>query len=85
MQIHEAQGFAGYVEMMMLHLLAFTRFSPAIEFVLEFLVGGFGWGAGWIGHGDLYYRKIRQQVCLIRKRANRTFYASLARRFARLA
>src|SRR5271170_1234693 len=45
-KVHDADGFFRDVEMMALHLLAFTLMGPAVEFVLEFFVGSLG----FIGH-----------------------------------
>ena len=38
-QIHQTDRFLGDVEMMALHLLAFAFGGPAVEFMLQFLIG----------------------------------------------
>ena len=42
-QIHAAHGFLGDVEVMVLHLRAFAVIGPAVEFLLQALVGRLGW------------------------------------------
>src|SRR5215470_17317804 len=41
-KIHEPDGLLGDVEMVLLHLRAFAGGGPAVEFLLQFFVGGLG-------------------------------------------
>src|SRR5436309_292473 len=41
-KVHQANGLLSDVEMMALHLLAFTFGGPAIEFLLQLFVGSLG-------------------------------------------